>query len=123
MGENLGRGPAAGIGRMPYASAGGSDPCPGGARSDAVAPAPLPRQTVGMPIASRHLLAAVALLIGSVAGAQDAPPGGPKVGDLAPDFTLPAATRAGVNPAPVKLSDLRGQTVVLAFFPKARTGG
>ena len=48
---------------------------------------------------------------------------GPKVGDPAPDFTLPAATKAGVNPAPLKLSDLQGQTVVIAFFPKARTGG
>jgi peroxiredoxin Q/BCP len=47
----------------------------------------------------------------------------PNVGDAAPDFTLPAATKAGVSAAPVKLSDLRGQTVVLAFFFKARTSG
>ncbi len=46
-----------------------------------------------------------------------------KVGDLAPDFTLPAATRAGPSAAPVTLSALRGTTVVLAFYPRARTRG
>jgi peroxiredoxin Q/BCP len=47
----------------------------------------------------------------------------PAPGDSAPDFTLPAATRDGVQPAPVSLRDFRGQTVVLAFFYKARTKG
>ena len=54
------------------------------------------------------------------AQAQDV---GPKVGDVAPDFTLPGATKAGVTSAPVSLSKLKGQTVVIAFFPKARTSG
>lgn len=45
------------------------------------------------------------------------------IGDTAPDFTLPAATRDGILPLPAKLRDFRGQTVVLAFFYKARTGG
>ena len=42
-----------------------------------------------------------------------------KVGDMAPDFTLNAT-----NNTKVKLSDFRGKnTVVLAFFPAAFTGG
>lgn len=42
-----------------------------------------------------------------------------KVGDMAPDFTLPDTTNK-----PVKLSDFRGnKNVVLAFFPAAFTGG
>jgi peroxiredoxin len=45
-----------------------------------------------------------------------------EVGTKAPDFTLPAATSAGVG-KPVHLADLRGRTVVLAFFYKARTPG
>ena len=42
-----------------------------------------------------------------------------KVGDEAPDFTLPSTTGQ-----PVKLSEFRGKkNVVLAFFPAAFTGG
>jgi peroxiredoxin len=42
-----------------------------------------------------------------------------KVGDMAPDFTLPATTGEKVT-----LSSFRGkQAVVLAFFPAAFTGG
>jgi hypothetical protein len=48
---------------------------------------------------------------------------GPQVGSVAPDFTLPGATRYGRLQNPVKLSDYRGQTVVLAFFFQARTKG
>lgn len=48
---------------------------------------------------------------------------GPQVGSVAPDFTLPGATRYGRLQSPVKLSDYRGQTVVLAFFFQARTKG
>jgi peroxiredoxin Q/BCP len=39
-------------------------------------------------------------------------------GDQAPDFELP-----GQNGDPVKLSDLKGQTVVLYFYPRADTPG
>jgi peroxiredoxin len=41
-----------------------------------------------------------------------------KVGDAAPEFNLPS-TQGGR----VKLSELKGNTVVLAFFPAAFTGG
>jgi peroxiredoxin Q/BCP len=46
-----------------------------------------------------------------------------EVGAVAPDFSLPGATRFGVLRDPVKLSDFKGKTVVLAFFFKARTKG
>ena len=54
--------------------------------------------------------------------AAPAPPT-PEVGTMAPDFTVPGATRYGLLRDPVHLSDYRGQTVVLAFFFKARTKG
>ena len=66
-------------------------------------------------------LVAVALAAAAVrARAQD---GGPKVGDVAPDFTLKGSTKDGLMPKPIRLADFRGQTVVIAFFPKARTKG
>ena len=82
----------------------------------------------------RRWLSAAALLIGALAtpavaqqaatnGAAAAEPTGPGVGDVAPDITLAAASRYGVLRDPVRLSDYRGSTVVLAFFPKARTKG
>ncbi len=48
---------------------------------------------------------------------------GPPIGSVAPDFTLPGATRYGLLKTPIRLSDYRGQTVVLAFFFQARTKG
>jgi hypothetical protein len=45
------------------------------------------------------------------------------VGAVAPDFELRGATRYGLLATPVRLSDYRGQTVVIAFFFKARTKG
>lgn len=41
-----------------------------------------------------------------------------KVGDKAPDFKL-----AGSDGKTYSLADLKGKTVVLAWFPKAFTGG
>jgi hypothetical protein len=58
--------------------------------------------------------------------AQQSPPAGStplQVGAVAPDFTLPGATRYGVLAKPIHLSDFKGKTVVLAFFFKARTSG
>lgn len=48
---------------------------------------------------------------------------GPRVNDVAPDFTLAGATRYGLLNTRVSLADYRGRTVVLAFFFKARTKG
>jgi peroxiredoxin Q/BCP len=58
------------------------------------------------------------------AASQAAPAQEPlAVGAVAPDFAVPAATRYGVLDQPVRLSDFAGKTVVLAFFPRARTQG
>jgi cytochrome oxidase Cu insertion factor (SCO1/SenC/PrrC family) len=72
--------------------------------------------------------ASAGLLAAANVSAQDQPPQPPpapaqysanlKVGDAAPDFALP-----GSDGKTHKLSDYRGKTVVLAWFPKAFTGG
>lgn len=74
------------------------------------------------------LLVAALLALPPVSGAQQpaaapAPEVGPKIGEMAPDFEFTGITRYGKLANPHKLSDFRGQTVVLAFFPKARTRG
>ena len=73
-------------------------------------------------------LTALALMSAATANAQQPQPAAPKtppptVGAMAPDFTLPGATRYGVLQKPASLSDYRGKTVVLAFFFRARTRG
>jgi hypothetical protein len=57
------------------------------------------------------------------APAAAAPALDPAINAVAPDFTLTGATRYGVLKNPVRLSDFRGRTVVLAFFFQARTKG
>ena len=66
----------------------------------------------------------VVALLGLVASRARAQGGdGPQVGDMAPDFSLPGASRLGVREKALRLSDFRGQVVVVSFFPKARTKG
>lgn len=69
------------------------------------------------------ILSAFALLLPVAGLAQQAAPPAPpathlKVGDKAPDFTLPSHLGK-----PVKLSDFKGKNVVLAFYVLAFTGG
>lgn len=66
-------------------------------------------------------LALILALTPAVLPAQQAKP--LDVGAAAPDFALRGATRYGVLANPVRLSDFKGKTVVLAFFFKARTSG
>ena len=74
---------------------------------------------------------AAAMSIGTVAAAQTsaaapvAPPPPPEieVGQVAPDFTIEVADSAGIRSTPVKLSDLRGKVVVLAFYPADKSSG
>jgi hypothetical protein len=62
-------------------------------------------------------------------GAQQQPPpqqpAAPplEIGAVAPDFVLSGGTRYGVLKDPIKLSDFKGKTVVLAFFFRARSRG
>jgi hypothetical protein len=67
--------------------------------------------------------AALACLTGTMAYAQEnsaqgAPPAELKVGDKAPDFSLP-----GTDGKTYTLAELKGKYVVLSWFPKAFTGG
>ena len=68
---------------------------------------------------------AAAVVIGAPGGAaaQEAGDGLIEVGAMAPDFELTGATRHGVLQDQVRLSDYRGETVVLAFFFRVRTRG
>jgi hypothetical protein len=66
--------------------------------------------------------AAAALLL--AAGSLAAQGGTPlAVGATAPEFVLDGGTMAGSLGKPFRLSDYRDQTVVIAFFYKARTSG
>jgi peroxiredoxin Q/BCP len=65
--------------------------------------------------------AGLALTAPSSVAAQQAKP--LAVGQAAPDFSIPGATRYGILRDPIRLSDFRGKTVVLAFFIQARTPG
>ena len=64
-----------------------------------------------------------AVLMGLTASRAWAQGDGPQVGDPAPDFSLPGASKAGVMDKALRLVDFRGQVVVVSFFPKARSKG
>jgi peroxiredoxin Q/BCP len=71
--------------------------------------------------ALRMIAATVSGIVGAVfhvAMRTDEPPVELRVGDAAPDFSLPAS-----NGRTYRLHDLAGHTVVVAWFPKAFTGG
>lgn len=69
------------------------------------------------------VLASAAASANAQATAVVAPAVPLKVGDVAPDFDLRGATRYGLLAAPARLADHKDETVVIAFFYKARTKG
>ncbi len=70
------------------------------------------------------LALAAGLVLATPGSAQDVPePELLAIGEMAPDFALTGATRYGVLQDPVRLSDFRGEVVVLAFFFRVRTRG
>jgi hypothetical protein len=83
------------------------------------------KQIVTLSIAVGAPLVVPAALAGAQQSTAAAAPAvtGPVVNDMAPDFSLAGADRYGLLKTPVKLSDYRGRTVVLAFFFQARTKG
>lgn len=72
-------------------------------------------------------IALVLALVGAgIAGegrAQEAGDGLIEEGAMAPEIEMTGATRHGVLRDKVRLSDYRGETVVLAFFFRVRTRG
>ena len=75
-----------------------------------------------------YLMGLLAFASAAASGQQPAPPPPdtmalPKVGDMAPDFAFRPITSDGLATKPTRLSDYKGQTVVLWFFIKARTRG
>jgi hypothetical protein len=81
------------------------------------------RITFHRPALGVALALALAAASAPAQGAPAGAPAPPAVGQMAPDFSLPGATRYGLLSSPVKLSDFRGKTVVIAFFYQARTKG
>ena len=79
----------------------------------------------GLAVAAAAVLTAASAVQAQQTSAAAAAPvfPAPEVGNMAPDFALPGATRYGLLRDPVHLSDYRGKTVVLAFFYRARTKG
>jgi peroxiredoxin len=70
------------------------------------------------------LMAAAALVLADTTPAPRAADAAPKVGDPAPDFQLPYATRDSVADDSLRLSSLVGRrNIVLAFYPADWSGG
>ena len=66
----------------------------------------------------------LAFILCSHTVAQENPAKPPAVGDSAPDFTLPYATKDSVASEELKLSSLFGKrSIVLAFYPADWSGG
>ena len=68
-------------------------------------------------------LLALALVAAPLAAQQPAAaPAGPAVGEAAPTFTARTVTKDGAGPE-FSMAKAKGEVVVVAFFPRARTSG
>jgi peroxiredoxin Q/BCP len=67
-------------------------------------------------------LTVAALLAAPTTVRAQAAAAGPEVGQMAPNFTINVIGKEGTARA-LSLASLKGQTVVLAFFPRVRTSG
>jgi len=76
-----------------------------------------------MPFALAATAASLGVPVFAMAQQAVAPNPPLEVGAVAPDFALPGATRFGALRLPVRLSDYRGKSVVLAFYFRSRTRG
>lgn len=66
----------------------------------------------------------ILLMLSSVSGAHNVPSDTLVIGDQAPDFVLPYATRDSVASEDLTLSSLFGKTnIILAFYPANWSGG
>ena len=83
------------------------------------------RMVKAVGVGALGLAMAMPALAQQAAGGAMSPPAplGPNSGETAPAFTAPGASKDGVMQKPISLSDFKGKTVVLAFFPQARTRG
>ena len=66
----------------------------------------------------RTLASACLALCLALAGAGARADHRPAAGDMAPSLALPSTAKKTI-----RLSELKGKTVVVAFFPRAFTGG
>lgn len=75
-------------------------------------------------LASAAVVAASMLFLPMQSDAQAVPgTGALAVGEVAPDFAIKSVNANGLTAMPFHLAEHKGETVVLAFFPKARSQG
>lgn len=101
---------------------GTADDCPGGISGSIVERIPHGGD-VKRALAAALVAGAAMTAVPAAGSAQQPQQNFLPVGSMAPDVSFTGATRYGLLAEPVRLSQFRGQTVVIAFFFRARTPG